>query len=110
VVLSPPLLVGHLQELVPEAASRTWVCPREDQVWRWCDCLGCGDSDGARYARKLAATGTGDMVLLESLSSFWQLAFRGSDGGPSLLLGMSGTQMATFSGIFLCYSAAHASI
>ena len=73
-------------------------------------CLGRRDFDGARYAGRLAAMGTGDVVPLESLSSFWQLASRGSDEGPSLLLGMSGTQMAAFSGIFLCYSAAHASM
>ena len=79
-------------------------------MWGWYDCLGHRDSDGTRYAGKLAAMVTGDMVLLESFSSFWQLAFQGPDGGPSLLLGMSGTQMITFSGVFLCYSAAHASL
>ena len=29
---------------------RTWVCPCEGQVWRWCSCFGCRDSGSTRYS------------------------------------------------------------
>ena len=29
---------------------RTWVCPSEGQVWRWCSCLGHRDSGSTRYS------------------------------------------------------------
>ena len=29
---------------------RTWVCPGEGQVWRWCSCLGPRGSGSTRYS------------------------------------------------------------
>ena len=29
---------------------RTWVCPCEGQLWRWCSCLGCRASGSTRYS------------------------------------------------------------
>ena len=29
---------------------RTWVCPCEGQVWRWCSCLGHRGSGSTRYS------------------------------------------------------------
>ena len=34
---------------------RTWVCPCEGQVWRWCSCLGCRGSGSTRYSGELVA-------------------------------------------------------
>ena len=42
---------------------RTWVCPCEDQVWRWCSCLGCRDSGSTRYSGESAAREAGNIVL-----------------------------------------------
>ena len=42
---------------------RTWVCPSENQVWRWCSCLGCRDSGNTRYSGELAARAAGNIVL-----------------------------------------------
>ena len=42
---------------------RTWVCPREGQVWRWCSCLGCRGSGSTRYSGVLAARAAGNIVL-----------------------------------------------
>ena len=39
--------------------------------------LDCGESGGVRYAGKTAVMDTGDMTLLESFSSLWQLVFKG---------------------------------
>ena len=44
------------------------------------------DPRGARYAGKLTVTSAGDMLLLKSFSSLWQVA------GPSLLLDTTGIQ------------------
>ena len=38
---------------------RTWVCPSEGQVWRWCSCLGCS----TRYSGEVAARAAGNIVL-----------------------------------------------
>ena len=40
---------------------RTWVCPCEDQVWRWCSCLGCKGSGSTRYSGELAAKAAGNI-------------------------------------------------
>ena len=37
---------------------RTWVCPCEGQVWRWCSCL-----VSTRYSGELAARAAGNLVL-----------------------------------------------
>ena len=42
---------------------RTWVCPCEGQVWRWCSCLGPRGSGSTRYSRELAATAAGNRVF-----------------------------------------------
>ena len=42
---------------------RTWVCPCEGQVWRWCSCLGCRGSGSTRYSGELAARVAGNIVL-----------------------------------------------
>ena len=42
---------------------RTWVCPCEGQVWRWCSCLGQRGSGSARYSGELAARAAGNTVL-----------------------------------------------
>ena len=42
---------------------RTWVCPSEGQVWRWCSCLGCRGSGSTRYSGELAAREARNIVL-----------------------------------------------
>ena len=42
---------------------RTWVCPCEGQVWRWCSCLGRRGSGSTRYSGELAARAAGNIVL-----------------------------------------------
>jgi len=42
---------------------RTWVCPCEGQVWRWCSCLGCRGSGNIRYSGGLVAREAGNIVL-----------------------------------------------
>ena len=42
---------------------RTWVCPCEGQVWRWCSCLGRRGSGSTRYSEELAARAAGNIVL-----------------------------------------------
>lgn len=114
--LSPPLHVGHLQELVSEAAKRTWVCPCDDWVWQRHELLGLrGESSGARCEGKPAATGAGDKALLEPFlasGTFYSKGFPGwsffivwhskhkqhtQAGSFSLLLGASGTQRGALS-------------
>ena len=34
---------------------KTWVCPCEGQVWRWCSCLSVRGSGDIRYSGELAA-------------------------------------------------------
>ena len=48
---------------------RTWVCPCEDLVWRWCSCLGHRGSgthrgsDNTRYSGELVARAAENTVL-----------------------------------------------
>ena len=42
---------------------RTWVCPCEGQVWRWCSCLGHRGSGSTRYSGELTARAAGNTVL-----------------------------------------------
>ena len=42
---------------------RTWVCPCEGQVGRWCSCLGCRGSGSTSYSEELAARAAGNIVL-----------------------------------------------
>ena len=42
---------------------RTWVCPCEGQVWRWCSCWGCRNSGSTRYSGELAARPKEKIVL-----------------------------------------------
>ena len=42
---------------------RTWVCPSEGQLWRWCNCLGCKGFGSTKYSRELAVRAEGNIVL-----------------------------------------------
>ena len=42
---------------------RTWVCPCEGQVWKWCSCLGHRGTGSTRYSGELAARAAGNIVL-----------------------------------------------
>ena len=42
---------------------RSWVCPCEGQVWRWCSCLGRRGSGSTMYSGELAARAAGDIVV-----------------------------------------------
>ena len=42
---------------------RTWVCPCEGQVWRWCSCLGHRGSGSTKYSGELVARAAGSIVL-----------------------------------------------
>ena len=42
---------------------RTWVCPCEGQVWRWCSCLGRRGSGSTRYSGELVAKPAGNAAL-----------------------------------------------
>ena len=46
---------------------RTWVCPCEAQVWRWCSFLGHRGSGSTRYSGRLAAMAAGNMVLKKGM-------------------------------------------
>ena len=62
-VLFPPLHVGHPLGLLLRLLWRTWVCPTEGQVWRWCSYLGHRGSGSTRYSGELAARAAGNIVL-----------------------------------------------
>ena len=49
--------------LLSRVPYRTWVCPCEGQMWRWCSCLGCRDSGNTRYSEELVARAAGNIVL-----------------------------------------------
>ena len=38
---------------------RTWLCPSEDQAWRWYSCLDHGDLGSTRYTGEPVATDAG---------------------------------------------------
>ena len=42
---------------------RTWVCPCEGQVWRWCSCLDHRGSASTRDSGELAARAAVNIVL-----------------------------------------------
>ena len=42
---------------------KTWVCPCEGQVWKWCSTLNCRGSGSTRYSGGLAARAAGNTVL-----------------------------------------------
>ena len=42
---------------------RTWVCPCEVQVWRWCSCLGHRVSCSTRFSWELTAMTAGNIEL-----------------------------------------------
>ena len=48
---------------------RTWVCPCEGQVWRWCSCLGCRGSGSTRYSGELAARAARNTVLQKGMAT-----------------------------------------
>ena len=48
---------------------RTWVCPCEGQVWRWCSCLGHRGSGSTRYSGELAARAARNIVLYKGMAT-----------------------------------------
>ena len=42
---------------------RTWLCPCEGRVWRWCSCLGDRGPGSTRYSGGLAAREAGNKVF-----------------------------------------------
>ena len=54
--------VGHWGLLL-RLPWRTWVCPSEGQVWRWCSYLDRRGSGSTRYSVELAARAAGNIVL-----------------------------------------------
>ena len=56
--------MGHPQEFDHEAAWRTWVCPSEVRLWRWCSWLDHRDTGSVRYIAKPVVRGAGSVVLL----------------------------------------------
>ena len=47
---------------------RTWVCPCEGQVWRWCSCFSHRDSGSTRYSGELGAKAAGNIVLWKGMA------------------------------------------
>jgi len=68
-VLFPPLHVGCPLGFAPRLPWRTWVCPREGQVWRWCSCLSHRGSGNTRYSAELEARASGNIVLKKSTAT-----------------------------------------
>ena len=58
---------------------RTWVCPSEDQVWRWCSCLGHRPGS-TRYSGEPAARAPGNRVLYKGMTIIINLPCPGSHG------------------------------
>ena len=53
---------------------RTWVCPCEGQVWRWCSCLGLRGSGSTMYSGKLVAKAAGNKSTLEGYGNqYWPI-------------------------------------
>ena len=42
---------------------KTWVCPSESKVWRWCSCLVFRVSGSTRYSGELVARAAENIVL-----------------------------------------------
>ena len=52
---------------------RTWVCPCEGQVWRWCSCLGCRGS-GNQVLRGVGGLGSRKYSALEGYGNrYWPI-------------------------------------
>ena len=47
---------------------RTWVCPCDGQVWRWCSCLSLRGSGNTRYSEEFVARAVGNIVLYKSMA------------------------------------------
>ena len=53
---------------------RTWVCPCEGQVWRWCSCLGCRGSGSPRYSGGLGSEVSRKYSALEGYGNqYWPI-------------------------------------
>ena len=48
---------------------RTWVCPCEGLVWRWCSCLGHRDYGSTMYSEELAARAAGNIVPQKGMAT-----------------------------------------
>ena len=55
------MLVVH-RALLLRLPWRTWICPYEGQVWRWCSCLG-PRTGNTSYSGMLVPRAAGNMVL-----------------------------------------------
>ena len=62
-VLFPPLHVDYPLGLLLRLPWRTWVCPCEGQVWRWCSYFSHRGSGSTRYSGELVARVAGNIAL-----------------------------------------------
>ena len=53
------------RDLLLRLPWRTWGCPWEGQVWRWCSCLGRRVCGSTRYSEESATRAAGNIVLLK---------------------------------------------
>ena len=65
--------MGHPLGFAPEAALEEWGLPCEDQVWRWCSCLGHWGSGSTRYSGELVARAAGNIVLEGYGNQYWPI-------------------------------------
>ena len=82
-ILEVPVMQGSWCQVHREAGSHRYkrngafrifsslwqLCPSEDQLWRWCGCLDCGDRDNTHCTGKLVAKGAEDLALSEPFFS-----------------------------------------
>ena len=53
---------------------RTWVCPCEGQVWRWCTCLGCRDFSHTTYSGEISGLDSRKYSALEGHGNqYWPI-------------------------------------
>ena len=68
-VLFPLLHVDGPLGLLLRLSWRTWVCPCEGHVWRWCSYLGRRGSGSTRYSGELASRAAGNIVLYKGMAA-----------------------------------------
>ena len=75
---------------------RTWVCPCEGQVRRWCSCLGRRGSGSTRYSGELVPRAAGNKVLQKGMAtSIGQYAPEFLPGEPPSLTEKPGRPQST---------------
>ena len=72
---------------------RTWVCPCEGQVWRWCTCFCLRISGSTTYSGELAARAAGNIVLQKGI-------LPGKSHGWRSLVGRLRTRLSDFTFTF----------